>query len=262
VTPEANPAPGAPDTVLAARRLSKTFRVDGRLTPALRDVSLEARPGEFLTLIGPSGCGKSTLLAILCGLLQPDEGEVLLHGRPASGLLGRVGYMPQRDLLLPWRRVLDNILLGPQIMGRDLRAEREEARGALARFGLEKFAGDYPATLSGGMRQRVALLRTFLCRQEITLLDEPLGALDALTRLQLRQWLLEVWSRYRQTVVFVTHDVEEAVFMSDRVYVLSPRPATVAAEVAIELPRPRTRELLAAPRFIAYRQELLGALGL
>jgi ABC-type nitrate/sulfonate/bicarbonate transport system ATPase subunit len=236
--------------------------VNGRLTPALRDIRLEARAGEFLTLIGPSGCGKSTLLAILSGLLRPDSGEVLLHGRPVADLLGRVGYMPQRDLLLPWRRVLDNVLLGPQIMGRDLRAERQEARSALERFGLQPFAGDYPATLSGGMRQRVALLRTFLCRQEITLLDEPLGALDALTRLQTREWLLEVWSRFRQTVVFVTHDVEEAVFLSDRVYVLSPRPASVAGEVRIELPRPRTRELLDDPRFLGYRRKLFGALGL
>ena len=147
-------------------------------------------------------------------------------------------------------------------MGRDLRAGREEARAELERFGLAEFADDYPATLSGGMRQRVALLRTFLCRQEITLLDEPLGALDALTRLQMRQWLLEVWARFRQTVVFVTHDVEEAVFLSDRIYVLSPRPAAVADEVVIDLPRPRTRELLAAPRLIAYRRGLLGALGL
>lgn len=256
------PGHAAQGTVIAVRHLHKTFRVDGRITPALHDVSLVARAGEFVTLIGPSGCGKSTLLNILAGLLRADGGEILLHGEPAPPLLGRVGYMPQRDLLLPWRSVLGNLLLGPEIAGRDLVEARREALALLEEFDLARFAADYPATLSGGMRQRVALLRTFLCRQEIVLLDEPLGALDALTRLQLRQWLLEVWARFRQTVVLVTHDVEEAVFMSDRVYVLSPRPATMVEELAIELPRPRTREMLSDPRFVSYHQHLLGALGL
>ncbi len=251
-------------TVLAARDLYKAFRVDGRITRALEGISVGARAGEFVTLIGPSGSGKSTLLNVLCGLLRPDRGQVLLHGQPSRDreLLGRVGYMPQQDLLLPWRTVLDNVLLGPEIAGEDLARARGEARAALERFGLAGFEDDYPATLSGGMRQRAALLRTFLCRQEVVLLDEPLGALDALTRLQLRQWLLDVWGEFRQTVIFVTHDVDEAVTMSDRVYVFSPRPATVVDEIAIDLPRPRTRDTTADPRFAAYRKTLLEALGL
>jgi len=250
--------------LLAARDLHKAFRVDGRITRALQGISMEARAGEFVTLIGPSGSGKSTLLNILCGLLRADRGQVLFHGQPAGDrdLLGRIGYMPQKDLLLPWRSVLDNVLLGPEIAGRDLSLARREAREALEHFGLAGFEADYPATLSGGMRQRAALLRTFLCRQEVVLLDEPLGALDALTRLQLRRWLLDVWGEFRQTVIFVTHDVEEAVYMSDRVYVLSARPGTVVAEVPIDLPRPRGRETTSDSRFAAYRAALFEALGL
>jgi len=169
--------------------------------------------------------------------------------------------MPQRDLLLPWRRVIDNVILGAEIMGRDLETARYEANECLGAFGLEGFADNYPATLSGGMRQRVALLRTFLCKQEITLFDEPLGALDALTRLQLQRWLLDVWTRFRQTVIFVTHDVDEAVFMSDRVYVLTPRPGSVKAELRIELPRPRQREITSDRLFLQYRHQLLRSLG-
>ncbi len=249
------------DAVLTVDHVSKAFRVDGRILSALDDVSLGARAGEFLTIIGPSGCGKSTLLNVMCGLLRADSGRVLLHGEQSPDLLGRVGYMPQRDLLLPWRRVIDNVTLGAEITGRDRDGAREKANAYLGEFGLEAFADNYPATLSGGMRQRVALLRTFMCEQEITLLDEPLGALDALTRLQLQRWLLDVWDRFGQTVVFVTHDVDEAVFMSDRVLVLSARPATVTAEFAIDLPRPRHRDVTTDPRFLRHRTQLLRSLG-
>jgi ABC-type nitrate/sulfonate/bicarbonate transport system ATPase subunit len=248
---------------LAARDVRKAFRVDGRVTRALDGVSLEVDAGAFVTLVGPSGCGKSTLLNILCGLLRADEGHVLLHGEAATpaDLVGRIGYMPQRDLLLPWRTVLDNLILGPEIAGHPREAAREEARMLLVDFGLAGFEDAYPATLSGGMRQRAALLRTFLCRREIVLLDEPLGALDALTRLQMRRWLQDVWARFGQTVVLVSHDVEEAVFLSDVVYVLSPRPARLLEAVRIDLPRPRADALLSHPRFTAYRRELLSALG-
>jgi len=217
------------------RNISKAFRVNGRVVRALQDVSLQACPHGFVTVIGPSGCGKSTLLNIICGLLAPDEGSILLHGNERTELLGKVGYMPQRDLLLPWRTLLDNILLGPEVMGQDLDKARREARDLLPFFGLEGFEDNYPFTLSGGMRQRAALMRTFLCKQEIILLDEPLGALDALTRRTMRRWLLEVWARFRQTVIFVTHDVEEAVYLSDRIYVLSPRPGRVVHQLEVDL---------------------------
>lgn len=247
--------------LIELREVSKAFRVDGRLVQALERVSLEACAQEFVSLIGPSGCGKSTLLNIICGLMQPDAGEILLHGVPQANRLGHIGYMPQRDLLLPWRKLLDNILLGPEVMGRDLVQARLEAQELLPLFGLEGFENSYPATLSGGMRQRAALMRTFLCRQEIVLLDEPFGALDALTRRTMRRWLLDVWARFRQTVLFVTHDVEEAVFLSDRVYVFSPRPGRVIRELEVHLPRPREERLSSDPLFLAYRDELLASLG-
>ena len=244
-----------------AQNISKSFRVNGGIVQALSAVSLHAAPREFVTLIGPSGCGKSTLLNIICGLMEPDAGEVLLRGAADGPRIGRVGYMPQRDLLLPWRKVLDNILLGPAIQGRDLRAARREALDLLPVFGLEGFEDNYPATLSGGMRQRAALMRTFLCQQEIVLLDEPLGALDALTRRTMRRWLLDVWARFQRTVLFVTHDVDEAIYLSDRIVVFSPRPGRVLREVIVDLPRPRDEHLVSDPQFAAYREELLTALG-
>ena len=243
------------------RGISKSFRVNGRVVQALRDISLCTRAQEFVTLIGPSGCGKSTLLNIICGLMEPDDGKVVLLGERAASRLGRVGYMPQRDLLLPWRKVLGNIILGPEVMGHDLDEARREALSLLPLFGLEGFEGYYPATLSGGMRQRAALMRTFMCKRDVILLDEPFGALDALTRRTMRRWLLEVWARFRQTVLFVTHDVDEAIFVSDRVYVLSPRPGLVVGELAIDLPRPREEALVSEPEFAAYRREILAALG-
>lgn len=244
------------------RGINKAFRVNGRTIQALEGISLQARAQEFVSLIGPSGCGKSTLLNIVCGLMEPDAGEILLHGRREANRLGRTGYMPQRDLLLPWRKLLDNITLGPEVMGRDLTQARREARELLPLFGLEGFENSYPAALSGGMRQRAALMRTFLCRQEIVLLDEPFGALDALTRRTMRKWLLEVWAQFRQTAIFVTHDVEEAVFLSDRIYVFSPRPGKIVHELEVNLPRPRPEHLNSDPRFVTYRDELLTSLGL
>ena len=250
-----------PNPAVELRSISKTFRVDGRVVQALHDVSLYAHAQEFVTLIGPSGCGKSTLLNVICGLMEPDAGEILLHGDSNEKRIGRIGYMPQADLLLPWRKLLDNIILGPEVMHRDLDKARQEARDLLPLFGLEGFEDNYPATLSGGMRQRAALMRTFLCKQESILLDEPFGALDALTRRTMRRWLLEVWARFRQTIIFVTHDVDEAAFLSDRIYVLSPRPGQVVREVRVNLPRPRTEALVSEPSFATYRKELLSALG-
>jgi len=250
------------DPAIALRRVSKAFRVNGRLVQAIEDVSLEAHSREFVTLIGPSGCGKSTLLNIISGLMEPDDGEILLHGASDAARLGHIGYMPQRDLLLPWRKLLDNVLLGPEVMGRDLTEARREARALLPLFGLEGFEESYPSALSGGMRQRAALMRTFLCKQEIILLDEPFGALDALTRRTMRRWLMEVWGRFQQTAIFVTHDVEEAVFLSDRIYVFSPRPGRIVRTLTVDLPRPRDEHLVSDPRLMAYREEILEELGL
>jgi ABC-type nitrate/sulfonate/bicarbonate transport system ATPase subunit len=242
------------------RDVHKAYRVNGQRMEALAGVSLRAAAGTFVTIIGPSGCGKSTLFSIICGLQQPDRGEIYFDRVLVAERTGMVGYMPQRDLLMPWRRVLDNVILGPEVHGEDLDTARSEAREMLPLFGLEGFANSYPAALSGGMRQRAALLRTFLCRKDVMLLDEPFGALDAITRNALQEWLLQVWERFRYTILFVTHDVEEAAFLSDYVHVLTPRPARVRAEMAIPLPRPRRREMTLTPEFAALKQRLLDAL--
>jgi ABC-type nitrate/sulfonate/bicarbonate transport system ATPase subunit len=168
--------------------------------------------------------------------------------------------MPQRDLLLPWRRVLDNAILGPEVHGEEVGAARREAQQLLPLFGLEGFGGSYPAALSGGMRQRAALLRTFLCRKDVMLLDEPFGALDAITRNGLQEWLLQVWQQFGYTILFITHDVEEALFLSDYVYVLTPRPARVCLELTVPLGRPRQREMTLTGEFAALKQEVMGAL--
>ncbi len=230
---------------------------------AATGVSLSVAPGEFVAIIGPSGCGKSTLFGVLAGLIVPVAGEARVHGASTVGVSGLVGLMPQRDALLPWRTVIENVALGAEVAGgrTAARAARDEARARLPQFGLEGFADAYPATLSGGMRQRAAFLRTVLTGRDVLLLDEPFGALDALTRADLQAWLLERWMRERQTVLFVTHDVDEAVFLADRVAVLTPRPGRVRAEIAVPLPRPRSHVALAAdPRAAALRAAVLAAL--
>jgi ABC-type nitrate/sulfonate/bicarbonate transport system ATPase subunit len=244
-------------TAISVRGLSMTYDAarGGEPVSALSDVSLELGDGEFVSVVGPSGCGKTTLLKILAGLLAPSAGEVLVDGEQRE-LLGRVGYMPQADLLLPWRTTLDNVTLGLELAGTGRREARERARPELERFGLAGFEGHWPRALSGGMRQRAALLRTFLAGRDVLALDEPFGALDALTREELREWLLDVWESDRKTIVLVTHDVEEAVFLSDRVYVMSGRPGQVHANVDVPLPRPRASELTAEPRFVAIEQQV------
>jgi ABC-type nitrate/sulfonate/bicarbonate transport system ATPase subunit len=249
-----------PTPRIEIRDVHKAYQVNGQHVQALSGLSLQAAGGQFVTIIGPSGCGKSTLLSIICGLQQPDQGEICFDGAPAIHRAGTVGYMPQRDLLMPWRCVLDNVILGPEVYGENLEAARREARELLPLFGLQGFGDRYPAALSGGMRQRAALLRTFLCHKETMLLDEPFGALDAITRTDLQHWLLQVWQRFRYTILFVTHDVEEAVFLSDHVYVLTRRPARVRVGLHVDLPRPRTRDLVLAPEFAALKHELLARL--
>ncbi|MCS6940829.1 MAG: ABC transporter ATP-binding protein [Roseiflexus sp.] len=245
---------------LELRGVAKTFHGNGLTVPALADVSFSVQPGEFVTLIGPSGSGKSTVLNLIVGLLEPDAGEIRVDGEPARP--GRVGYMPQRDLLLPWRTVLDNVILPQEVRGVPRAEARARARERLPLFGLAAFADAYPAALSGGMRQRAALLRTVLTERDVLLLDEPFGALDALTRRELQDWLLGLWTQLRQTMLFITHDVEEAVYLSDRVIVLSARPARVVKELAVSLPRPRRQGLIATPEFGAHVAELLQALGI
>ena len=228
---------------LAVKGLSKTY--------------LEIDEGAFVSIVGPSGCGKSTLFHILAGLARQSVGTVLIDGREPDSQLGDVGYMPQKDLLMPWRTVLDNTTLGLEIGGMPRREARERALRELPRFGLAGFERHWPAQLSGGMRQRAALLRTFLAGREVMLLDEPFGALDALTRQEMQGWLLDLWQADRKTILFVTHDVEEAVFLSDRVHVMTGRPGRIALTVDVRLPRPRTLETTLTPQFLDLKQRLL-----
>jgi ABC-type nitrate/sulfonate/bicarbonate transport system ATPase subunit len=246
---------------LELRRVRMAFHTDGQPFQALEDVTFTAEPREFISIVGPSGSGKSTLFNLIVGLLQPQSGEILLDGEPADDRLGRFGYMPQRDLLLPWRDILGNVVVPLELRGTPLPESRRRALDLLPLFGLEGFEHAWPAALSGGMRQRAALLRTILRDSRTLLLDEPFGALDALTRRELQDWLLGLWSRLRPTVLFITHDVDEAVYLADRVIVLGPRPARVVRELKVRLPRPRHQGMVALPIFGEHVAELLEALG-
>jgi ABC-type nitrate/sulfonate/bicarbonate transport system ATPase subunit len=227
---------------------------------ALVGVDLVVEPGHFVSLVGPSGCGKSTLLRVLAGVLPPTAGTATIDGRDVRGRPGTAAYMAQKDLLLPWRRVLDNAILGSELDGADRADARERATAWLDRFGLTGFERAWPHELSGGMRQRLALLRTFLFRRDVLLLDEPFGALDAITRQDMVTWLAEVWAADRRTALLVTHDVEEALLLSDRVEVMSARPGRIVASIPVDLPRPRPVELVTDPGFVALRAEVLAAL--
>ena len=238
-------------------QVGMTFRTPNGAFTALAPVTLSISPGRFVSLIGPSGCGKSTIFNIVAGLLEPTSGRVLIDGADATGTIGRVGYMLQKDLLLPWRTVLDNVILGMEIQGVPLRQARERALPLLRRYGLSGFEYLYPNALSGGMRQRAALLRTLLFDTDVILLDEPFGALDAQTKLRMQEWLLQLWGDFGKTVVFVTHDVEEAIFLSDEVHVMGTRPGRIIETFAVDLPRPRLRACTTTPAFMAMKERCL-----
>jgi ABC-type nitrate/sulfonate/bicarbonate transport system ATPase subunit len=229
---------------------------------ALDGLDLAVSSREVVSVVGPSGCGKSTLLELLAGLQEPDAGTVTAAGAAsARGRLGACAYMPQRDLLLPWRDALSNAGLALECRGVPRREARRRAAPLFDRFGLAEFERSRPGELSGGMRQRVAFLRTLLAGRPILLLDEPFGALDSITRASMQQWLADALAEEPRTVVFVTHDVEEALFLGDRVAVLSPRPGRVVAEMPVETPRPRPRrETVTDPAFAALRERALEAL--
>lgn len=208
-------------------------------TRVLDGVSLTVREGEFVSILGPSGAGKSTIFQMLIGGTRADSGCVRFNGEPLGSEYGRFAFMPQRDALMPWRRILDNATLGLEVQGMNRGVARGKVLPLFPEFGLEGFENHYPAQLSGGMRQRAAVLRTVVQEREMLLLDEPFGALDALTRTGMQRWLEAMWKRHRWTALLITHDVREAVFLSDRIYVLSARPARVLREFPVPLPRPR-----------------------
>ena len=224
---------------------------------ACEGVDLEVGAGEFVTIVGPSGCGKTTLLNMIAGLLDPTDGQILINGVEDEDRTRHFSYMFQKDLLFPWRNIRDNVALGIEIQGTPRREAQRRAQAILDEFGLGAFADRHPVHLSGGMRQRAALMRTLLCDSDAILLDEPFGSLDALTRSKMQEWLLDIWERDGRTILFITHDVEEAVFLSDRVAVMSGRPGRIKRELVIDIPRPRDHTIVTTPRFVELKAIVL-----
>jgi len=264
-----DPPPGrAPEAraadVIAARQLSLTYRGRGRRredVDALRDISFAVRAGEFVVIVGPSGCGKSSLLRILAGLMRPSSGTAELRGQPIAGPRRDIGVVFQTPVLFPWRTVLGNAMLPADIQRRDRPAMRQRALELLAMAGLGGFERRYPRELSGGMQQRVGIVRALLHDPAILLMDEPFAALDAMTREAMSVELQRIWLDRRITVLFITHSIAEAVFLADRVIVLTPRPGTIGDAFEVDLPRPRALEVMNTEQFGRCVRRVRAALG-
>ena len=237
------------------------FQYDSEDFSIIDHLSFTVNDGEFVCVIGPSGCGKSTIFRLVNKLLTPAEGTVLVNGTPIEKQKNYCGYMPQQDLLFPWRTVKENLMLPMEIQGGISKAEMEQrADQALESVGLKDWGKKSPKELSGGMRQRAAFARTVLTGSNLMLLDEPFSALDYLTRLSMREWLLEQWEREKKTVLFITHDVEEAVFLSSRILVVENMPITHLKSIEVPAEYPRTREELMRPEIVQLKEDLIGML--
>lgn len=243
---------------IALRGVSRRFiSPTGKVIPALREFSMTVAQGEFCAVVGPTGCGKSTTLGLITGLARPSAGTVEIHGVPVSGIDPRIGFVFQSDAVFPWRSVLDNVAAGPVFRGRPKAEALERARDWVRRVGLAGFESHYPHQLSGGMRKRVALAQTFINEPDILLMDEPFSALDVQTRVLMQDELLRLWSGNRAAVVFVTHDIDEAISLADRIFVLTRGPATVKAIYEIDIPRPRLASSIRyTPRFIELSRQI------
>ena len=242
---------------LRVEHVSKSF--DGRAI--LEDVSITLREGELVSLLGVSGGGKTTLFNIIAGLLPPDRGEVYLNGENITGKSGHVSYMLQKDLLLPYRTVEDNVALPLILKGVKKEEARKQAAALFEDFGLAGTEKLWPAQLSGGMRQRAALLRTYLFSRDVALLDEPFSALDTLTKSAVHDWYLGVMERIRLSTLFITHDIDEAILLSDRIYLLTGQPGRATREIVIDAPRPRRKDFTLTEEFLDYKRQILAALG-
>ena len=249
-------APSAGRTLIEGRGVRKTYRTQDGEVETLKPLDFAIRDGEFVSVVGPSGCGKSTLMKMVAGLLPASGGQLSLDGRPVAGPQTNVGIVFQNALLLPWRRVIDNILLQAEVRKLPMEAARRRAAELIAMAGLEGFERKYPWQLSGGMQQRVSILRALLHDPPVLLMDEPFGALDAMTREKMNVELQRIWMAAGKTVLLITHSIPEAVFLSDRVLVMSERPGRIAAEYTIDLPRPRTLDVMASDAFSAYAKQL------
>lgn len=238
---------------LEVKNISKSF--DGKAI--LNNVSIELNQGEIVSLLGISGSGKTTLFNIISGLLQPDGGQILLDGENITGKSGQMSYMLQKDLLLPYRTIEDNVALPLRLKGVKKKAARAQVSPMFSQFGLDGTQKKYPHQLSGGMRQRAALLRTYTFSQEIALLDEPFSALDTLTRSSMHKWYLEVMGQIRLSTIFITHDIDEAILLSDRIYLLSGSPGKIVEEIAVDEPKPRSESFKLTPEFLEYKRRIL-----
>ena len=237
---------------LEVRGVSVSF--DGR--KVLEDVSVTLRKGELVCLLGVSGGGKTTLFNVISGLLQPDAGQVLLDGKDITGKPGHISYMLQKDLLLPYRTIEDNVALPLMLRGVKKREARKQASALFEEFGLGGTEKLWPSQLSGGMRQRAALLRTYLFSQDVALLDEPFSALDTLTKSAIHRWYLDVMERIHLSTLFITHDMDEAVLLSDRIYLLTGQPGRITSEIVVEEPRPRRQDFNLSPEFLQYKRQI------
>ncbi|WP_082593573.1 ABC transporter ATP-binding protein [Paenibacillus sp. Soil766] len=230
------------------------------LVSVLADIHLHVEQGEFVSIIGPSGSGKSTLFHIIGGLVQPTSGEVWLDGEKVTGKKGLISYMPQQPALFPWRSIEENVALGQEVAGESRASAIDKAREWLPKVGLDGYERELPHVLSGGMQQRVSFLRALLSPQELMCLDEPFGSLDALTRLEMQAWLLDIWEQNKRSILFVTHSIEEALYLSDRIYVLSNKPACILEELKVPFARPRQEAVMQEQEFVALRQHIQGLL--
>ncbi len=222
----------------------------------IEDISLVLEKNQFVSILGPSGCGKSTLFDVIAGLEKPDRGFVFIDGRQFNGRTGRVSYMHQKDLLFPWATILNNVCIPLILKGYRRKDAAVKAMEHFPAFGLEGFEKSYPCQLSGGMRQRAALLRTYLFADDIMLLDEPFGSLDAITRKKMQMWLLKIWEQINASILFITHDIEEAIFLSDKIYVLSERPAIVKKTFKIDIKRPRDGKIFTSAEFNKIKKQI------
>lgn len=238
---------------LEVKNISKSF--DGK--PVLQDISIELSEGEIVCLLGVSGSGKTTLFNIISGLIPPDEGEILLDGENITCKSGRISYMMQKDLLLPYRTIEDNVALPLLLKGVKKKSARLKVAPMFAQFGLDGTQKKYPAQLSGGMRQRAALLRTYMFSQSIALLDEPFSALDTLTKSSMHKWYLDVMEKIKLSTLFITHDIDEAILLSDRIYLLSGEPGKITQEIVIKEAKPRGEGFNLTPEFLDYKRRII-----
>lgn len=244
-------------TRVLLKDVSKTYHMeDGQYLETLNEVNLVLKDNEFVSIIGPSGCGKSTIFRLIAGIESNFSGTINVNDQKINSSEAKVSYMQQKDLLMPWRNIIENVILPLELAGKKKSESMIIAKSYLKEFGLEGFENSYPSQLSGGMKQRAALLRTFLIGSPIMLLDEPFGALDAITRSNMQEWLLKIWEVNKKSVLFITHDIDEAIYLSDRIYVISERPGRIIHELKVDFGRPRDKGILVSDEYLEYKKQL------